>query len=218
MRGFIIAILVAVTLAGCATAAQRQASTIKTVVLAASKEMNECNENLYFKPDYASLRPHLFSPENKFLPSIAQLSDDTYPTQAEAKLFAAFYDDHARCERPLIERIGSVAPTVALVLTDTAVERDRIALQIVKRQITWGEGSRRAQTVFADDQRKLVAASQELDNNLNASHQAELAQRQAAANALMQWSMEQQMINAATRPVVTTCSPAGNGFVDCISH
>ena len=48
-------------------------------------------------------------------------------------------------------------------------------------------------------QRELVTAGQQLDATLLRSHQAELAQRQAAAGALNQYFQNQQLTNSLSR-------------------
>jgi len=77
----------------------------------------------------------------------------------------------------------------------------------------------------SDEQQSLAAANRKWVADLNASHQTEMSQRQAAAAALVQWSAQQQMINALNRPVIVTppaptqthCTVMGN-FVDCTSN
>ena len=88
---------------------------------------------------------------------------------------------------------------------------------MVERKITWAEAARRSQAEASETRQKLVAADREWAAELNNAHQAELAHRQAAANALMQWSLQQQMINAATRPVTTNCNAFGSS-VSCTSQ
>ncbi len=217
MRIFIIGILATLALTACATPAQQQAATIRSVAQATMNEFRQCTSYLYSEPQYAPLLPRLPQPQNNFLPTMAQMSDNTYPTQSESQLLIAFHDDAARCKQPAIQKIESVAPNLAVVLADAEIEGDRITLQLVKRQITWGQAATQRQAAWAENNRRLVAADQELANNLNAENRAELAQRQQAANALMQWSLMQQAINAANRPVVTTCSDGG-AFVNCVSH
>jgi len=199
MRGIIIAILAAVTLAGCATAAQRQASTIKTVVQAAVAADKECLVAVRSKPEYAPLLPHLLTEENKFQPTMAQLGDEKYATNAEATLLAEYHDETDNCRRPDVEKIASVAPNVALPMTDALINGDRLTLRVIKHEISWGEAARTYQTENNEIQKRVLAAAQELDSNLNESHQAELAQRQAALDALAQWAQQQQMINAFNR-------------------
>jgi hypothetical protein len=92
-----------------------------------------------------------------------------------------------------------------------------LVLGLVKRKITWGESKRQGQQVVLAAKQKGLDASRQLSKDLAASHQAEMAQRQAASNALMQWSVQQQMINNANRPVITNCTE-GIGSINCVSN
>ena len=153
---------------------------------------------------------------NNGQPTMTQLGDDHYATKEEAKLLAAFLDETDTCKRPNIEKIASVAHSVGLILTDGVIEIDELALQVIKHQITWGQGSHNLQTTNSATQKKILAVLQELDRELNASNQAELAQRQQALDALAQWS-QQQMINAFNRPITTNCSQMGR-FTNCTTY
>ena len=64
----------------------------------------------------------------------------------------------------------------------------------------------------------LQAESQRIVAGLEQSHQAELARRQAAAQAIAQWAQTQQAINAMNRPVTTNCMNLGSGMVNCVSQ
>jgi hypothetical protein len=65
------------------------------------------------------------------------------------------------------------------------------------------------------------AAAAQLVQELAASHQAELAQRQAAANAVSQWGYQQQMLwqnqQLINRPVITNCDRWGSS-ITCTSR
>ena len=94
---------------------------------------------------------------------------------------------------------------------------DSIVAQLVERKITWAEGAKEIEAALSSLRQASASADHQWLADLNASNQAELARRQAAANVLMQWSQQQQLINAATRPVVTNCNAFGSS-VNCISH
>jgi hypothetical protein len=65
--------------------------------------------------------------------------------------------------------------------------------------------------------KEATIAGQNIQNNLQQSHQAEIAQRQAAANSMMQYYQTQQIINNMNRPINTTCTGFGN-MVNCTTH
>jgi hypothetical protein len=96
------------------------------------------------------------------------------------------------------------------------VKRDAITMKLVKRKITWGQALQQLEQERIEGQKEFIAVAQQMDSGFQASHQAELAQRQAASNALMQWSLQQQLINSMNRLTVTTCNENGP-FINCVS-
>jgi phage terminase Nu1 subunit (DNA packaging protein) len=64
----------------------------------------------------------------------------------------------------------------------------------------------------------LQAEERRIVSGLERSHEAELARRQAAAQAIAQWAQTQQVINAMNRPVTTNCTNLGSGIVNCVSQ
>jgi hypothetical protein len=69
----------------------------------------------------------------------------------------------------------------------------------------------------AETQAAILAEDRRVVSELKQDHQAELAQRQRAAEAMAAWAQTQEMINAANRPVITNCNAFGNS-VNCITH
>jgi hypothetical protein len=69
----------------------------------------------------------------------------------------------------------------------------------------------------AETQASLLAADARVVVGLQQEHDAEMARRQRAAEALAAWAQTQEMINAANRPVITNCSGFGN-MVNCVSR
>lgn len=216
MKRILLGIMV-LSLTACATAAQRQANQIQTVAKKATEELKACITDVEQKPDYETIAPHLFSPANGFHPTMQQLADDTYPTKRDSQLIIKLHDDVLPCRQSAIQQLQSVVPTIAEVLTEEWVESDQQTMKLVKRKTTWGESARQTQQLMVRTQKKLIDAAHQIDSGLAASHQAEMAQRQAASNALMEWSVQQQMINSMNRPTITNCNAMGNS-INCVSN
>jgi hypothetical protein len=213
-----------VIVAGCATGAQRQAQQSAVGAQEAAAQFKACWAPIIVKPEYTPLLPHNPDPETS-QPTMVQLTDERLPSQEEAKLWAARHDEMASCRMAFARYLYSVRPDLAAVFTDGWIKGDAIAVDLVERKITWGEGARRTQGALNEFQQKLTATNRQWIADVNASNQAEIAQRQAAAAAMMQWSAQQQqslaqqqMINAMNRPVFvqqparlqTTCMTNGN--------
>jgi hypothetical protein len=182
----------------------------------AQTDLKSCLQAVANKPEYAPLLPHtpdLATGE----PSMAQLTDETVPTPDDARLFVARHDEMAPCRRQLLTTLSAVRPDAVPTLANAMTASDQVLVQLVERKITWAEGMRQHQQIMAQARDKLAAADREWFGEMRVENQAELDRRQAAANAMMQWSLQQQMINAATRPVVTNCNTLGS-FVNCTSH
>lgn len=57
-----------------------------------------------------------------------------------------------------------------------------------------------------------------MDAGLEQQHEAELARRQAALDAMARAAQTQQLINAVNRPIMTNCTNLGSGMVNCTSY
>lgn len=210
-----IAVL-ALLLVGCATAAQRQAQQSGMETRSALAQFKACVKSVRDKPEYGQLLVH--SPDLETAqPSTAQLTDETVPSEQDARLFAARFDETNPCRGQLLTALSPARPDLVPILADELAQGSAIAVLVVERKITWAENSRRVQELASSARQKIAAADRQWVADLNVSHQAEMTRRQAAGAALMQWSQQQQLINAATRPVVTNCNRFGSS-VNCTSY
>jgi hypothetical protein len=66
-------------------------------------------------------------------------------------------------------------------------------------------------------QSALSVEGQRITGGLEQQHEAELARRQAALDALARWAQTQQVINAMNRPVITNCMNLGT-MTNCVSQ
>lgn len=221
-------LLALAVLAGCATAAQHQAQLATTATREAAGGFKACLAAVVAKPEYASLLPHTPDPATG-QPTMAQLTDESLISPEEAKLFAARWDELTPCKTHVLSALSTVRPDVVPVLSDGFAKGAAIAVQLVERKITWGEGARQTQALGVTVRQNVAAVDRQWIADLNASHQAEMARRQAAGAALLQWSAQQQMINAMTRPSLpvyqmptnrpwsATCTQLGT-FVNCTGN
>src|SRR5208282_3187602 len=128
------------------------------------------------------------------------------------------------CRTQVIEDVVKFLPGVIPMLTQLYHGSDLVMVDLIQRKVTWGEFNKRRMALIDDYTAKVQAFSDQLDRDLLASHRAELAQRQAAFNALSQWSYQQQtlwqnqqLINTLSRPTFTHCTTTGN-TVNCSSY
>jgi hypothetical protein len=163
----------------CSTAAQRQASFIRENNQAANQKASNCSNNVYTNPDYQRIIQHI--PKN---PTLEQLADNGVPTDEDIRDIIAFHNETARCRRQLIEDYTKFIPGFVPEFVKLTHEIDIITVDLIQRKITWGEASKRRLAVQDEYRAKFRAFGEQLDRDLTASHQSELAQRQGASQAL----------------------------------
>jgi hypothetical protein len=79
-------------------------------------------------------------------------------------------------------------------------------IALIQKKITWGEYVKGLKDAWTETYRpQLIAEEQRIFAGLAQKNAAELAQRQAAANAMAQYFQIEQIINNMNRPVVTNC-------------
>lgn len=215
-HSFLLTICALLLLGGCASSAQRQARQAADGTRDAFAQYKACNAAVRNKPEYASLIPHSADPETGE-PTMAQLTNEKLVSPNDARLLASSYDDRSFCRRRLLTVISTVRPDLAPIVAETLAKGSSNVAALVARKITWAEGARRGQALSIEIRQRGASADRQWIADLNASHQAEMAQRRAAANALAQWSAQQQMINAVNRPRQTNCTGFGNS-VNCTSY
>jgi hypothetical protein len=76
-------------------------------------------------------------------------------------------------------------------------------LALIQKKLTWGEFVKQQRDAATDAQRALQAEGQRIVAGLKQDHQAEIEQRQRAAEAVSQWAQTQQMINALNHSAPT---------------
>jgi hypothetical protein len=216
LRYFAVVALIAGLLAGCTTAAQRQYQTIATGNQAILAQIKSCVTDAYNAPESAPIRPHL--PLDFRELTLAQLSDQTLPTKQEITAVLAIHPRIQACRKAALDGLLNTAPSVIPMLAKTFAEADDDTIVFVQRKRSWGEYVRRARDRTLAMQSGLQAEGQRIVAGLEQSHQAELARRQAALNAMAQWAQTQQVISAMNRPVTTSCMNLGSGIVHCVSQ
>jgi hypothetical protein len=212
---FLWAGAIALGLAGCATNAQRQAQQIAQNWQTTASELQACTSEVYNAPESEPLRRHL--PYNVLNATLEQLTDSAKASDDEIKAIYAQNPKLQECRNSALHSLSTTTPTVVPILIDGYQKNDQIVIDLVQKKITWGEANQRAKALAVQMQKQLTDASQQIEANLERSNAAELAQRQAASNALARYLQTQQMINALNRPVTTNCM--GTGYtVNCTTY
>lgn len=172
--------LIALILASCNSVAHRQAQQPVGATQEAWEKFKACAQPVIDKPKYAALRARTVDLDS-MQPTTAQLTDEAIPSEEDARLFAARFDEVNPCREYLLRDVSIPRPDLAPILADQFTQSGAIAVLVVERQITWAEAARRSQSLWSDTQQKIAAADLEWIADLNPFRQPTMAQRQAAA-------------------------------------
>ena len=190
--------LIALIVAGCSTAAHRQAQLPGWATQEAWAEFKACVKSVMDQSEYAALLVHTLDLDT-MQPTTTQLTDETIPSEQDARVFAARFDETNRCREELLTDIAVPRPDLTPILADEFTQAGAIAVLVVERRVTWAEAARRSQMLSGDLRQRITAADLQWIADLNPFHQADMAQLQAAAAQ----SEQQERIKEATRPAVT---------------
>ena len=215
MRSIFPALFAALLLNGCATHAQREFSAIRANNQLAAAQLLACLTGVYDSPDAAILRPH--RPLKLTDATLQQMADTSTTTDSEVAAILAIYPKQQECRKAAIDQITKATPSIALILAAEYADSDKLVLSLIQRKLSWGEYVMRGRDLAMGTQTALLEESGRITAGLSQEHQAELAQRQRAAEALASWAQTQELINAANQPVITNCNAVSN-MVNCVSH
>jgi len=102
------------------------------------------------------------------------------------------------CRKQALDRISQSTPTLAPIMLVAMTKSEDSLIDLIQKKQSWGAHGRRVRDATIAGTAELQAESQRIVAGLQQSHEAELAQRQAAAQAasaaLAQYSQTQQII------------------------
>jgi hypothetical protein len=179
--------------AGCAPTAQQHAQDVGSATDDAAVAFSACVKRVRNQPVYASLMAHTTDLDTG-QPTMAQMTDETIPTPAEALLLAARYDETNMCRGDFLRALATARPDLVPVFEDSFTKREAIAVGLVERKFSWGEASKRSRIVANDMQQKIANANRQWVTDL-AAHRSDASLRLAATSALVHWSTQQQLFD-----------------------
>jgi hypothetical protein len=201
--------------AGCATAAQRQYQAISTNTQAVGAAAMACLRPIYESPEAAPLRPHI--PLDVREATLRSLR--TPRSRARQRSMPSMYCNPRQkaCQRAFLDGLARSTPSIVPILADQYSKGDDDLLLLIQRKISWGEIVRSRRDSSLAVQAAMQAEGRRIAGTLEQQHAGELAQRQAALDAIARWAQTQQLINAMSRPVFTNCSQFGS-MTNCVSQ
>lgn len=215
-------------IAGCQTMAQRQAEALRVSMQVANQKIKACVQKIESNPAYQEIAKH--TPLNGLVsPTLLQLADAGVPTDEDVQAIIALHNEVSVCRGHSIEDYMQIVPGIIPTTVELYRMSDLITVDLIQRKITWGEANRKRLALKEEYLKNARVVLSQLERDLYVSHQSELAQRQAAWDALAQWGYQQQILmqnqqlinslNQTTirRPAITNCTRVGNS-VQCSSY
>jgi hypothetical protein len=208
-------LLTGALLAGCTTAAQRQYQAIKSNNQSALQDLQTCAMAVYNSPEFAPLRRHVhFKPTDA---TLEQLTDANVATDEEIRVILEEHPKLQSCRQRTLDQISQTTPTAVPIFLAITTKSEDSLIDLIQKKQSWGAHVRRVRDVTIAGDAELQAEGQRVVAGLQQSHEAELARRQAAADAFVHYSQTQQIINNMNRPIITNCDRVA-GMVNCVSQ
>jgi hypothetical protein len=155
---------------------------------------------------------------------LQMLTDEARPTKGEIKSIYGLYGDIQNCRQMVLADISKAHPLSVLALTDSYSKSDQLWAEFTKGKMTWGQFNAGRKSIIEESRKRMLQASMQIGSELEGQHQAEMQQRQQAAEAFSAWAtqqqalaMQQQAINAADRPRIINCNYMGS-TAQCTSN
>jgi hypothetical protein len=120
-------------------------------------QKSTCTANVRNQPEYAKIAGH-FSDVATGNFSMVQLSDDTRPTPAEARLVAKYYDSSQPCMQAFSASVTKLAASQGLILDQSIAAQQTVVAQLASRRISWGDFAQQSQKITQQAATKLQIA------------------------------------------------------------
>ena len=191
---------------GCATGAQRQLAGMAANSRSASQEFQNCATAIYNQPELEPLRRNLpLSPENA---SLAQLANTNHVSPEEAQLILANHPKLQACRQQFISQLSQATPTLAPIFVKAVTATDDSTVALLQKKLRWGEFLQRVRQITLERRAETEAEGRRVLAGLEQAHEAEVARRQAAiqalSNAMIAYGQTQQAIAGMNRSINCT--------------
>ena len=151
-----------------------------------------------------------------YRPTLEQLADGSRATDGEIRLLLDVHPRVEACRQQLLDGLTRSTPSFAAILATLYAKADDSFIELIRKRQSWGEHTRQARDLAIQGRSELTAEAERITSGLQQSHEAELARReaaaQAAADAFARYAQTQQIINSMNRPVNCITMSMGSGF------
>jgi hypothetical protein len=182
----VVAVLLTLCVAGCATAAQREVERMKSSAERGISASDACQAKVEATPDYQSIKALMPGQDG---PSLVAQTNSSKAAPEEIRALFAVHAAAVPCRKIRLEAAGDVSPLLVPPLAEHYARVDAAYVGLVERKLTWGEFNRAVEASRLQGKSQFEAAAAHLQRGLNQSHSAEVARRQQAAAALSNWAL-----------------------------
>jgi hypothetical protein len=134
----------------------------------------------------------------------------------EIRLLLDIHPKMEACRQQLLDRLTLSTPSFAAILATLFAKADDSFIELIGKNQSWGEHTRQSRDLAIEARSELTAEAERITSGLQQSHEAELARRQAAAqaaaDAFARYAQTQQIISSMNRPVNCITMNMGSGF------
>ncbi len=178
----IAALLLALSLGGCVTGAQRQAASIRVQAAVTGDAYNQCLVEVAAEPQFADLARHM--PLDGSPITIAQKANQSLPTPEQGKAILAWRARVAPCRESLDTATQGYAPDFVPALLRAQNASDAVWVKLAHRQVSWGSALQQIADIQTTSRERRQQVARQVESDLQQRHQAELAQQQAVINTI----------------------------------
>lgn len=210
-------LLTVLSLAGCATSAQRQFEQLQVKYQSALRTLDSCDP--VDKSEALNRLKERFIVESDDNRTVEKLSLKAYVTEQEAKDLAELSILRRPCNKRTMEAFSNVHPAYVASLGRMFLDADTDLAKAINKDLTIGEVNRRTLERVATWRTDFTQIGQQIQSQLNHAHQNELLQRQNTAQAVQNWAYQQQLLenqqrlsSPAARSTTTNCRFVGNSY------
>jgi hypothetical protein len=190
--GLLIFSISLLTTACFETGAQREAARIQTESKSTSEEGKGCIDAAIAKPEYAHLltKSHYSNSDPTNFP-LQMLTDETRPTKDEIKTIYVLYGDVQACRSLVLAGLTKAHPLLVLAIAESYSKSDQLWAEFAKGKMTWGQFNTGRKSIIEESMARMMQTNMQIGSQLEGQHQAEIQQRQQAAEALSAWASQQ---------------------------
>lgn len=209
----LVSLLICFIVASCQTAAQKRAEGITAHLANLGNVFKACQEPVINNTKYSRVIGNLYM-DFTTSPSLDMLNNKDYPSNDDVAALYSIHEELQPCRNILIQGLGSIHPALVVFSAEHYARFDGNYLKLVNKEVTWGEANQWRLTHKQWMLAEMNKIENQIDTEIQNSHQFELQQRQAANAAWQQysqqWLKQHSFVYGKRPPRTTTCQFVGH--------